>query len=361
VTPGGLAVFDTSIKDRVTMNPNGPLNQTVLSQDAGRLRNRTQSLIALAENTDGVAVVNTNDLASGVRKIVSDVSAYYVLGYYSTNQKMDGAYHRIQVRMKRAGVSVKARRGYFAPSAADVNAKPAPAPPAMAAPVAEAVAAMRVARPDAELVVLGAVRGTDLTIVAEIPASRTEAGKWAQGADARAVVTTADGRALPPVTARVEAGARSALLVVPLDASAAGPWRVDVTFTSGADRLQDRGTIEARKPGTVLGEPIIYRGAPGPRSPLRPVADLQFRRTERVHVEWPELKPLDARQARLLGRDGQPLAVNATVTDRDVNGATMLAVDVNLAPLSAGEYVLEVTSGSGAESEKRLLAIRVLQ
>jgi len=361
VTPGGLAVFDTPIKDRVAMNPNGPTNQTVLSQDAGRLRNRTQSLIALAENTDGIAVVNTNDLASGVRKIVSDVSAYYVLGYYATNQKLDGAYHRIQVRIKRPGVTIKARRGYYAPNASDLNAKPSTSAAAVAAPVGEALSGMRVPRPDAELIITGVVRGAELNVVAEIPGSRTEGGKWAQGADARVVVTTADGATLPAVTARVEPGARSALMVVPLPAAAASPWRADVTFTSGADRLQDRDTMEAPRATTLLGNPIAYRAAPGPRPPIRPVADMQFRRTERVHVEWPALKPLDARQARVLGRNGQPLTLNATTTEREVNGSTMVAVDLNLAPLSAGDYVIELTAGSQGATETRLMAIRVVQ
>ena len=34
----------------------------------------------LAENTDGIAVVNTNDLRAGLGKIVDDVSAYYLPG-----------------------------------------------------------------------------------------------------------------------------------------------------------------------------------------------------------------------------------------------------------------------------------------
>jgi hypothetical protein len=333
----------------------------VLSQDAAQLSNKTETLKTLAENTDGLAVVNTNDLASGVRRIVNDVSAYYLLGYYSTNQKLDGAYRRIQVRMKRPGVNVKARRGYFAPNAEAMNARATPAAVAVAAPVAEALVAIRVPRPDAELMIQGVIRGSDLHVIAEIPETRAASGKWSQGADAQAVVTGPDGRALPAVSAHVESGARSTLITVPLPAPAAGPWHVTVTFSSATDRLEDRDTIEAGKPGTLLGEPIIYRAAPGPRSPIRPVAQAQFRRTERVHVEWPELKTLDNRQARLLGRNGQPLAVSVTATDREVNGATFLAADVNLAPLNAGDYVIELVAGSGADSETRLVGIRVVQ
>jgi hypothetical protein len=87
---------------------------------------------------------------------------------------------------------------------------------------------------------------------------------------------------------------------------------VNVKVTAGSERLEDRATIESASSGPLLGEPIAYRAAPGPRSPIRPVADFQFRRTERVHVEWPMLKPLDQRQARLLGKNGLPLAVAIT-------------------------------------------------
>ena len=73
------------------------------------------------------------------------------------------------------------------------------------------------------------------------------------------------------------------------------------------------------------------------------------------------LKPPDDRQARLLSRTGQPLAVTAAVTERELNNHQFLAVDVNLAPLGAGDYVIEVTAGATEKTERRLVAIRVVQ
>jgi hypothetical protein len=91
------------------------------------------------------------------------------------------------------------------------------------------------------------------------------------------------------------------------------------------------------------------------------VADFEFRRNERVHIEWPVLKPLDQRIARVLDRRGQPLALGATLTERETDGKSAVVVDVNLAPLAEGDYVVEVSAGSGAETERKLVALRVVR
>src|SRR5690606_3928374 len=45
------------------------------------VRNRVESLRALAVNTDGLAIVDTNDLDGGFRRIADDLTSYYLLGY----------------------------------------------------------------------------------------------------------------------------------------------------------------------------------------------------------------------------------------------------------------------------------------
>ena len=107
------------------------------------------------------------------------------------------------------------------------------------------------------------------------------------------------------------------------------------------------------------GDPLSRR--PAATSPLRPVADLQYRRIERVHVEWAIAGELDQRSARLLGRNGQPLAIPVTVTERETDGRKVVAADLNLAPLSFGDYVIELTAGRGTETTVRLVAFRVVQ
>jgi len=108
-----------------------------------------------------------------------------------------------------------------------------------------------------------------------------------------------------------------------------------------------------------LGGASLFRATPAPRSPLAPVVDRLFRRTERVHVEWAALQPLDERIARVLDRKGQPLPFGVTLTEREVDGKTVLSADLNLAPVAPGDYVIELVAKLGAQSERRLIAIRV--
>ena len=83
---------------------------------------RTDSLMSLASETDGVAIVNTNDLAGGLRRIANDMHAYYVLGYYTTNTKWDGGVRSIKVKLKPKRNTIRARKQYRAPTLEDIAA-----------------------------------------------------------------------------------------------------------------------------------------------------------------------------------------------------------------------------------------------
>jgi hypothetical protein len=59
--------------------------------------------------------VNRNDFETAFQRIVDDNSSYYMLGYYSTNERRDGRFRKIEVRVKNhPGAVVRARKGYAA-------------------------------------------------------------------------------------------------------------------------------------------------------------------------------------------------------------------------------------------------------
>ena len=73
---------------------------------------------AIALDTGGFVIKNTNDLESGILRVSNESQAYYLLGYAPSDPSRDGKYRRIEVRLapgKARGLKVRARRGYFAP------------------------------------------------------------------------------------------------------------------------------------------------------------------------------------------------------------------------------------------------------
>jgi VWFA-related protein len=76
----------------------------------------------LAADTGGRAIVNTNNPTEQLEGVMADASAYYLVGYTPTRRTNDGGFHEIKVRVKRRGVRVTARRGYWAASEKELTA-----------------------------------------------------------------------------------------------------------------------------------------------------------------------------------------------------------------------------------------------
>jgi len=87
------------------IGPGSMLNEIGMAQD---------SLRKLAEETGGFAIVNRNDFSDAYDRIVRDNSSYYVLAYYPPDPR-PGRIHKIDVRVTRPGLVVRARKGYITP------------------------------------------------------------------------------------------------------------------------------------------------------------------------------------------------------------------------------------------------------
>ncbi len=93
---GGAMTADLELnEDRLRADPHAGLGQ-------------------LTTETGGILVHNTNDLGGGFRRVDEDMRNYYMLTYVPANDRFDGQFRNIEVRVKRGGMEVAARKGYFA-------------------------------------------------------------------------------------------------------------------------------------------------------------------------------------------------------------------------------------------------------
>ena len=357
IDPRGLPAVDDPI------GPGQPL-PPYLSQ--ARLKYKLERLKELAENTDGLAILNNNDLDKGLRRISDDLTSYYLLGYYSTNTKLDGTFRTLKVRVKAPGVAMRARRGYRAANEADVRAARA----AASAPVAEAttaaanaVAALARIRADVPFVLravaapsASASEVTAIWIAGElqaVPGISSEGGK--------ATIEIFGGGASEATEAELKAGERAFLIRVPLSkplAQADVRARFVPTGPAGTLPFTYTATVAATR---GLPEPLIFRRGLSTANRLQPAANLQFSRSDRVRLEVPMAPNDKPGPGRLLDKNGQPSPVPVAISERTdaASSQRWLVADVTLAPLGAGDYVVELSASSGTLEKKVMTAIRV--
>jgi VWFA-related protein len=112
---GGVAIYAI---DPCGLTPGGALGETEANEsgpcDADL--NRISAFRKMSTATGGFAVANSNSFEQALERMVKENSNYYVLGFTSTNDARDGRYRRLDVRVRRPDVIVRARDGYIAPS-----------------------------------------------------------------------------------------------------------------------------------------------------------------------------------------------------------------------------------------------------
>ena len=72
------------------------------------------TMLDFAEGTGGRALYNTNDISGSIRRSIDDARVSYLLGYYPSNDKWDGDFRELKVKVDRSGMDVRARKGYYA-------------------------------------------------------------------------------------------------------------------------------------------------------------------------------------------------------------------------------------------------------
>jgi VWFA-related protein len=74
-------------------------------------QNAQSGMLSLADETGGIALINSNNIRGGLSKIYQDASTYYSVGV-NLSSLPAATYQRIQVSVNRPGVTVRYRKGY---------------------------------------------------------------------------------------------------------------------------------------------------------------------------------------------------------------------------------------------------------
>lgn len=365
VDPRGLAVGEFDITSNISIKT----SQTYLG-------NSIDSLRSLAENTDGRAIVNRNDLAAGMKQIVRDASSYYLLGYTSNPAPIDGKFHAIRVRVKRPGMDVRARKGYWAYSEADVKraaAGPREGPPPAVTKALAAITPMTNRRYVRTWI--GTARGaaglTKVTFLWEpLPATpgvkRDEARRVSLLATSPSGDIVYRGR-VPATLAAPGAGASISFDARP------GPLDLRITIEgdgTGTLDNEDRNLVvpDLAAPEVMLTTPKVWfaRNARefatlAADASTPPVATREFRRTDRLLVRFDAFAPGTAPAtvtARLLNQQGTKMG-DIPVAAAPAPGGGQV-IDLSLASYAAGQYLLELTANAeGHQPVSELVAFRI--
>jgi VWFA-related protein len=370
VDPRGLSTGEFDIQDNVGMRT---------SQDS--LRQTQNTLRTLADETDGRAIINRNDLGKGLQQLVRDSSAYYLLGYNSTQSPSDGKFHEIKVRVKRPGLQVRARKGYWALTAVESAKAVAPPKPGPPAEVSKSLAGISTGY-DRRVVRtwVGTAPGdsgkTKVTFVWEAVPPPPGSDRAAVG---RVVLTALEGeRQLfsGPVGEAAADGSPTRGGSVTIDAPP-GKLALRLSIESKPDDVIDTDdrTIDVpdfTEPKPRLTTPRVYvaRNAREFRT-LRddvnaaPTATREFRRTERLLLRLDAVAPGGAGSvtytARLLNRQGDRMSDLPVSPAATGSGST---IDFPLASLPAGEFLIEVSAkgadGTDSSETKELIAFRMV-
>ena len=361
VDPRGLATgeFDSS---NVTID---------MRTDYRLLRELQDTLRVLADETDGRAIVNRNDMLPGLAQIVADQSAYYLLGYTSSSAPTDGEFHEIDVEVLRDDVRIRARRGYYALTAA--NAARVLAPPRPAPPRAVDTALASLAEPMRGRYVrtwVGARRGdngrTQLTFVWE-PIGGERSRRQESASQVRLMAMSDSSAYFRGEVPGAAAGRvpRASFEVDP------GALELNIAIEDEYGDVLDRAIDELvapdfTGPDVALSTPQVLRARNAVElrqlladADALPTASRFFRRNDQLLVRVEAYAPggiAPRVRAQLLSREGTVMMELPVDAPEDAGPHQVL---LQLSPFPRGDYLLELSAEAGDESASALVAFRV--
>lgn len=324
----------------------------------------------IAYDTGGRAIVSTNDPERHLRAVMSDASAYYLVGYTPTRRTNDGKFHEIKVRVARRGLKVTARRGYWAASEKELTA----AAEAAATPVNLALTTALAAITDsastrAVTVWTGLSKGENgssrLTYTWEATPASASADK-----PARLEIQPVDDAGKETMPAQVIGGAPGELPMMAHFEWPAGRQRLRFTSLAAAGETLDRWVQtqvvpDLSKHPVVLATPrflrarnmIELRAIEANPSPS-PTALMRFAPTDRVLVEIACAAPAgEAPEVKVDLLNAQGGLLRALDAPAIANGRLRMPLPVG--SLANGTYILRATATAGEQRTEQWVAFRV--
>ena len=99
-----------------SLRGSGAYNGAALGNNMSANFASQEVMATLSSDTGGKAFFDSNDFAPAFAQVQKDTSAYYAIGFHSSNPARDGKYRKLTVKVKRPGVKVEYRQGYYAPA-----------------------------------------------------------------------------------------------------------------------------------------------------------------------------------------------------------------------------------------------------
>ena len=344
----GLAACDT------------PMCESDPANEIQRVRRRVEGLRTLALDTDGIAVIDSNDIDKGLQRVIADMSSDYLVGYYTKNAKHDGRFRKITVRVKRPGVTVRARRGYKAATEAELAPPKQTASKAVGPSMAvqAALAGITSTRQSAvRTSVAFARRGSEvagpvrLWTAVELDPSSVK-GDFATGGEVAVIVASGDGTVLSQGRATLTPGARAVVVDLGDVAAAGGDLVVRTRIKPQGEGAAVTDTATVAGASLSAAAPLLWRRGPSTQMRFVPTADTRFSRADRVRADVLVTDASSTVTASLLDRAGNTMALPVTVGSRADGAMTWATAELALSPLAPGEYILKLTvAGPGGPSD----------